>query len=188
MLVDETLASLAQLARLTAGAPPAHLMAGYLLAHPERTRFVSHLDPEAPLAMTFGVHRRIEVPMMPWQGFIRGVPIPDPLLWIDSTRGEARDRIDVRVSTDDPVMTRLMAPLQARSRPREERAALERHMESLRTEVDRALDIYAEVKRLMQDPDHEADGDLPRFLSMAEGQMEQLGRELARLKARIEEG
>lgn len=186
--MDEVVASLAQLARLTAGMPPAHFMAGYLLAEPARTRFVTHLDPEAPLAMTFGVHRRIEVPMMPWQGFIRGVPIPDPLLWIDSTRGGPRDRIDVRVSTDDPTLTRLLAPLQARRRPEEDRMAVERRMESLRTEVDRALDIYAEVKRLMQDPEHGEDLDLPRFLNIAEGQMEQLGRELARLKARIEEG
>ncbi len=185
--MDEVLASLAQLARLTAGVPPAHLMAGYLLAQPDRTRFVSRLDPTAPLGMAFGIHRRIEVPMMPWQGFIRGVPIPDPLLWIDSVRGAPRDAIEVRVSTDDLALTNLLAPVYARTKPREERVAIERHIKNLRTEVDRALDIYAEVKRLMEDPDHEADRDLPRFLSMAEGQMEQLGRELSRLKARLDE-
>lgn len=185
--MDETLASLAQLARLTAGVAPAHLMAGYLLAEPRRTRFVAHLGADAPLGMAFGVHRRIEVPMMPWQGFIRGVPIPDPLLWIDSTRNAPHDRIDVRVSTDDPTLMRLLAPMQARQQTGEKRVTLERHISSLRAEVDRALDIYAEVKRLMQDPEHDADRDLPRFLSMAEGQMEELGRELSRLKARIEE-
>ena len=185
--MDEVLASLAQLARLTAGVPPAHLMAGYLLAQPDRTRFVSRLDPTAPLGMAFGIHRRIEVPMMPWQGFIRGVPIPDPLLWIDSVRGAPRDAIEVRVSTDDLALTNLLAPVYASTKPLEERVAIERHIKNLRTEVDRALDIYAEVKRLMEDPDHEADRDLPRFLSMAEGQMEQLGRELSRLKARLDE-
>jgi hypothetical protein len=185
--VDETLAALDHLARLTVAMPPAHLMAGYLLSNVERVRFVSRLEPEVPLGMTFGLHRRIEVPMMPWQGFVRGVPIPDPLLWIQAARGMGQAPIAIRVSTDDPQMTRLLAPILTVEQARSERSTLERQIRNLRQEVDRALDIYAEVKRLMDDPDRRDDPNLPRFMAMAQSQMEQLGAELSRLKARLEE-
>jgi hypothetical protein len=185
--VDETLAALDQLARLTVGAPPAHLMVGYLLGNVERVRFVSRLEGDVALGMSFGVHRRIEVPMMPWQGYVRGVPIPDPLLWIQAARMVGTSQILIRVSTDDTQLTRILTPVLEQERQRSERGTLDREIRNLRQEVDRALDIYAEVKKLMDDPERREDSNLPRFMAMAQSQMEQLGAELSRLKARLEE-
>jgi hypothetical protein len=185
--VDETLAALDQLARLTVGAPPAHLMVGYLLGNVERVRFVSRLEGDVALGMSFGVHRRIEVPMMPWQGYVRGVPIPDPLLWIQAARMVGTSQIAIRVSTDDTQLTRILTPVLEQERQRSERGTLDREIRNLRQEVDRALDIYAEVKKLMDDPQRREDSNLPRFMAMAQSQMEQLGAELSRLKARLEE-
>lgn len=185
--VDETLAALDQLARLTVGAPPAHLMVGYLLGNVERVRFVSRLEGDVALGMSFGVHRRIEVPMMPWQGYVRGVPIPDPLLWIQAARMVGTSQIAIRVSTDDTQLTRILTPVLEQERQRSERGTLDREIRNLRQEVDRALDIYAEVKKLMDDPERREDSNLPRFMAMAQSQMEQLGAELSRLKARLEE-
>jgi hypothetical protein len=186
LTLDQLLAALAQLARLTVGAPPAQLMVGYLLGNAERVRFVSRIRSDAELAMSFGVHRRIEVPIVPWQGFIRGVPIPDPLLWVDAARPYRTAPIAVRVLTDDRTLTELLRTLLDPAEQRERRRDLEARIEQLRQEVDRTLDIYGELRRLMAEPG-EHDPNLPHFYRMAQQQMGQLGEELARLKERLEE-
>jgi hypothetical protein len=184
--VEETVAVLAQLARLTIGAPAAQLMIGYLLAAPDRVQFVDHLDEGHEVGMAFGAHRRIEVPMVPWQGFVRGVPIPDPLLWLEAVRPLRPGIIAVRISTDDPLLTARLKPFLAGHRARQERRAVERRVQELREEVDRTLDIYGEVRRLLNDLDEPHDPNLPAFLQMAERQMQDLSTELARLKERLE--
>lgn len=186
-MVDQTMAALTQLARLTVGAPPAQVMVGYLLANLDRVRFVSRIRPDMELAMSFGAHRRIEVPLVPWQGFLRGVPIPDPLLWIDTARQFGRASIAVRVSTDDGTLTELIRPQVDPEELKAQRQELESRMVGLRQEVDRTLDIYAEVRKLMQEPDGEHDPNLTQFYRIAHQQMEQLGEELSRLKERLQE-
>ncbi|MDA8197980.1 MAG: hypothetical protein M0Z54_00935 [Thermaerobacter sp.] len=183
--MEETRQTLAHLARLTMPIPPAHLMVGYLLAHAERVRFTPTLDTDAPLAMAFGVHRRIEVPLVPWEGFARGVPIPDPLLWIEAARSETRSPLSIRVSTDDRLLGALLARHFERRQAGDVRRQREDQVQRLRQQVDQTLDIYAELKRLLADPDREAEGHLPEFLVMAEEQMAHLSQELTALKGQM---
>jgi hypothetical protein len=162
-------------------------MVGYLLGNVERVRFVSRIRPERELAMSFGAHRRIEVPLVPWQGFVRGVPIPDPLLWIEAARPYRTAPIDVRILTDDRTLTELLRAQLDPEDARERRRDLEERIGQLREEVDRTLDIYGEVRRLLAEPSGEHDPNLPEFYKLAQRQMGQLGEELARLKQRLDE-
>jgi hypothetical protein len=184
--VEQTIAVLAQLARLMVAVPAAQLMIGYLLAVPERVQFVDRLEDGYEVGMAFGAHRRIEVPMIPWQGFVRGVPIPDPLLWLEAVRQVRPGVIAVRISTDDPVLTSRLRPLLAAVRARTERQEVEQRVQELRAEVDRTLDIYGEVRRLLNDQSGAHDPNLPVFLQMAQQQMQELSAELKRLKERLE--
>lgn len=184
--VEQTIAVLAQLARVLLNAPVAQLMIGYLLANPERVQFVDRLEEGSEVGMAFGAHRRIEVPMVPWLGYVRGVPIPDPLVFLEAVRQMRPGIIAVRISTDDPVLTMRLRPLLAAQRARTERQEVEARIRELREEVDRTLDIYGEVRRLLADSESQHDPNLPAFLHMAQRQMQELGAELARLKEQLE--
>ena len=183
--MDQTVRLLAHLARLTMGSPAAQLMIGYLMATPERIEWVDPGTEEGALGMSFAAHRRIEVPMVPWQGYVRGVPIPDPLLWLQATHDQRGARIRVKVSTDDGVLSEALSSLTKSSRIADQRREMEARMANLRAEVDRTLDIYAEVRRLISADDERKDPELPQFLKLAERQMQDLGEELSRLKEHL---
>lgn len=171
------------LARLTGQVPALQMIVGYLLSDPSRVRFVASLDQSRQLAMVISAHRRIELPGAPWQGYIRGVPVPDPLAWIQAARSMGGE-IAIRLSSDDPAVVQLLNPLIAPDRDRHERMMMEDRMQNLRQELDRALDLYNEVRHLME-IDHERHQELEKFLSMAEAEMQNMGRELTHLKQRI---
>ncbi|MCL6563065.1 MAG: hypothetical protein K6U87_08665 [Firmicutes bacterium] len=177
---------LAYLARLTVHSPATQVALGYLLAEPGRVVFVHQIREDRTLAMAIGAHRRIEIPVAPWQGFIRGVPVPDPITWIQAARGYAGQAVAVRVSTDDPLLLQMLAPLVAEDRAQEERMRLEERIQRLRQDVDQALDIYNEVRQLM-DLTPERQEELARFLNLAQSEMQRLGQELKALKARLDQ-
>lgn len=174
------------LGRLTGQVPVLQVIVGYLLADPSRVRFVDSLDPQYQVAMTLSVHRRIELPLAPWQGYVRSVPVPDALAWIQASRRMGGE-IAVRVSTDDPVLRQLLAPLIAPERERHARIVMADRMQNLRQELDRALDLYNEVRHLME-IDQARQQELEKFLSMAEAEMQNMGRELSYIKSQLEEG
>jgi hypothetical protein len=184
--IEDARQALAHLARLTMSAPPAHLMVGYLLANADRVRFAPTLTAGADLAMAFGAHRRIEVPMVPWEGYQRGVPIPDPLLWMEAARSHPQSLITVRVSTDDAILSTLLARQYQRREQVDARQMREAQVSRLRQQVDQTLDIYAELKRLLADPGRDGDQELPKFLAMAEEQMNYLSQQLTLLKGELD--
>ena len=166
--------------------PAIQTVVGYLLADSERVHFVRQLRSDHALAMAISAHRRIELPMAPWQGYIRGVPVPDPYAWIDAARRLGVREVAVRVSTDDPRLLTLVEGLTTEDADRTEHQALTDRMEELRGKVDQVLDIYNELRHLLT-VDPERAEDLDRFVGMAEGEMQSLGRELNQLKERLGE-
>lgn len=172
------------LGRITGQIPALQMVIGYLMADPSRVRFVDSLDRGPELTMAISAHRRIELPISPWQGYIRGVPVPDPLTWIQAARS-IRGDIAIRLSSDDPLVFQLVTPLIAPDRVRHERILMGDRMHNLRKELDRALDLYNEVRHLME-IDQERHKELEQFLSMAEREMHNMGRELSHLKQRMD--
>lgn len=175
---------LVYLARLSSQTPSIQVALGYLLYDPGRVEFVHQIRDERVLAMAISVHRRIEVPMAPWQGYVRGVPVPDPLTWIQGAKTVSNQPIAVRVSTDDPFLLARLQPLIQPDQDRVERRRMEQRMQDLRRDVDETLDIYNEVRHIME-VDPERQEELNRFLNMAQTEMQALGQELKNLKARL---
>lgn len=171
------------LGRLTGQLPVLQMVVGYLMSDPSRVRFVDSLGQSRNLAMAVSVHRRIELPMAPWQGYIRNVPVPDPLTWIQAARSMGGE-IAVRISSDDPLVVQLLNPLVAPDRERQQRLVMSDRMQNLRLELDRALDLYNEVRHLME-VDQERQHELEKFLGMAEAEMQNMGQELTHIKDRL---
>ena len=176
---------LTHLARISMSAPAVQIAVGYLLANPNRVRFVSQVGDVSGLAMAISAHRRIEIPMAPWQGFINGVPVPDPLLWIDAASSKANDGISIRISTDDLELVQRLAPLVSKDEERHRRAELTDRVQNLRQDLDRALDLYNEVRHVME-VDQERQIELSKFLGIAEHEMQGIGQELKSLRNRLE--
>ena len=176
---------LSHLARISVNAPAIQIAVGYLLAEPRRVRFVSQFGEGTGLGMAISAHRRIEIPLAPWQGFINGVPVPDPLLWIEAAATLPNGMVSVRISTDDVELMQRLSPMVAHDRERHERAEITERVQNLRQELDRALDLYNEVRHVME-VDQERQVELTKFLGIAENEMHHLGQELKFLKGRME--
>jgi chromosome segregation ATPase len=67
----------------------------------------------------------------------------------------------------------------------EYRQQLKERMDGVRQELDRALDLYNEVRHVME-VDQERQVELTKFLGIAENEMHHLGQELKFLKGRME--
>jgi hypothetical protein len=174
------------LGRISSNIPAIQVIVGHLLARPERARFVRQITETGELAMTISAHRRIELPMAPWQGYIRGVPVPDPYTWIEAARGLGSGEVQIRISTDDARLLMMLEPWVRDDQIRAERTQIQDRVKHLREEVDQVLDIYNELRHLMA-VDVDRQSELSQFLGMAEGEMHQLGSELNRLKERLGE-
>lgn len=177
---------LSYLGRISFQVPAAQVTIGYLMGRPERARFVHQVREGRMLALVIAVHRRIEIPMAPWQGYIGGISVPDPFLWIEAARGYPGEDVAVRISTDDPRLLSMLEPMMADDAVRAARTEIEDRVKRLRLEVDQVLDIYNELRHLMT-VDVERQSELSKFLGMAEGEMQHLGNELNALKERLGE-
>ncbi len=175
---------LVYLGRVSAQFPAIQVIIGYLMAQPQRVRFVHQIQPERALAIALAVHRRIELPIAPWQGYVQGVPIPEPYTWIEAARGYSGETVAVRVLTDDPRLLAMLSPLIVADKVHDERIEIQDRMQHLRREVDQVLDIYNELRNLMA-VDKSRQGELAKFLGMAEDEMHHLGNELNVLKERL---
>ena len=175
---------LVYLGRISFQLPAIQVIVGYLMANPERVRFVQQVKERRSLAMVVSAHRRIEIPMAPWQGYIRGVPVPDPYTWIEAARGYRGEDVAVRISTDDPRLVAMVAPFVRDDQVKEERVEIQDRVQHLRREVDQVLDIYNELRDLME-VDVERQTELSKFVGMAENEMHHLGSELNALKDRL---
>ncbi|HBQ93845.1 MAG: hypothetical protein M1493_09030 [Firmicutes bacterium] len=179
--------ALVYIGRIAQQNPSIQTVVGYLMADPGRMRLVYHLKDDFTLAMGLSIHRRIEIPLAPWQGFIRGVPVPDPLTWIQAAQSYRGQPVMVRISTDDPVLLQLLNGLLKEEKEAEYRQQLLARMDGVRQELDRALDLYNEVRHIME-VDRDRQPELVKFLTMAESQMQGMGKELKAMKAHLETG
>ncbi len=176
---------LTHLARISISAPSVQIAVGFLLANPSRVRFVSQIAEGPGLAMAISVHRRIEIPLAPWQGFINGVPVPDPLLWMEAAMGKDGQVITVRISTDDFELIQRLSPMVTKDAERHRRAELSDRVQNLRHDLDQALDLYNEVRHVME-VDQDRHAELSKFLGIAEQEMQGIGQELKFLRSRLE--
>lgn len=174
---------LSYLTRVTTGSASLQLALGYLIGNKNRVTFVKNLE-TAVVGMIISVHRRIEVPTVPWQGVIADTTVADPLTWILTVSEHySATNIAVRIATDDMALVQKLEPLlQSEVAASERRWTLEK-MGKIREELDSTLDLYNEMRNLLE-VDQSRSHELEKFLQLAETQMKSLGEGLKELKTR----
>ncbi|POB11133.1 hypothetical protein [Sulfobacillus sp. hq2] len=176
---------LTYIGRIAYNSPVIQTVVGYLMADPARVVFVRQWPEDQTLAMTMSIHRRIELAGPLWQGYVRGVPVPDPLTWIQAATPFRSAAIALRLSTDDVWLMEAVQPLIQSEEAAEYRAQLEERMQTVRQELDRALDLYNELRHIME-VDRERQPQLEKFLTLAQTQMQTMGQELKVLKENLD--
>ncbi|HEY8487505.1 MAG TPA: hypothetical protein VIL38_00375 [Thermaerobacter sp.] len=181
----EKMIALMNLSRMLPQHPGLMMLVGFLAARLDRLHFVATTDEADPAAVRIVLatpHARI------WTGrwfraWIGTAEVPDPVLLISAL---AERDPDIYLALDigpRPVwLEAVLAPVEpaAAPSPRE-------RLEELRERVDRALDIYNECRRQLEQGDPQRREELEFFLDLARREVEELGRELQRLKESLPE-
>lgn len=167
-------------------------LCGLLMGAVHRVHFVRDLT-GAPIAVQINMGRARVWPTPPWQASVGGMDFPDPLT-LASALARRSEPICVKASFDgaeedeefqrvlvdsyaDVVAGRTAGVVQAESR-----------MEDLRSRIDRALDIYNEVRRLMEEGDEARRAELAVFQKMAQEELQACTRELRALELQVTQG
>ncbi len=189
---DEVRHKVRVLQRLSVAAYPDAMLVylcGLLMGAVHRVHFVRDLD-GAPIAIQINMGRARVWPTPPWQAAIGGMTFPDPLT-LASALAQRDDAICVKLAFDgseddedfqqalvnnysDVVAGRTAGVLQAEGR-----------MDDLRSRIDRALDIYNECRRLMEEGSPERRAELAAFQQMAQEELQACTRELRALEMQV---
>lgn len=179
----EKIIALMHLARLLPNHPALMMLIGFLAGRLDRVRFVAGLedaDPAGVRVLITTPHARI------WTGrwfraWIGQAEVPDPGTLISALVERDTDiYLALDVGPRPPWLEAVIAPIE----PREARDPHDR-LEELRQRVDQALDIYNECRRQLEQGDGERERELRFFLELARREVEELSRELQRVKQEL---
>lgn len=189
---DEIHQKVRVLQRLSIAAYPDAMLVylcGLLMGSVQRVFFVRDLE-GAPVSIQINMGRARVWPTPPWQATIGGMSFPDPLT-LASALAQRDDPICVKVAFDgsdededfqevlvndysDIVAGRTAGVQQAEGR-----------MDELRSRIDRALDIYNECRRLMEEGGTDRQAELAAFQQMAQEELQACTRELRALEMQV---
>lgn len=169
---------------------PVVFLVGFLAGRIGRVHFAQDVT-GAPNSLILRSQERILWPGMPFAAHLHGVAVADPVMLV---MGLAPSE-DIWVSLEFEGARN--APwYQAVAWPSYQEGALEvgtkrpaheARADELRAEVDRALDIYGEVLRMMERDDPARRQELAFYLSLAQQQVQELSRELSRLEQDVKQ-
>lgn len=182
----EKMIALMNLSRMLPQHPALMMLLGFLAARLERLHFVPVLDdadPTGTRVLLTTTQARI------WTGrwfraWLGTTEIPDPLVLMSALAERDADiylAIDIRPRPD--WLEAVLAPARA-----EEQQDSRGRLDELRERIDRALDIYNECRRQLSDGDGQRQRELEFLLELARREVEELGREIGRLKDRSSDG
>jgi hypothetical protein len=159
---------------------------GFLAGRLDRVHFVRDLE-GAPVALRFAFGRRRVWPAVPFQGVIRGVPVPAPA-FVVSALLESDDDIFVRVDaeeiTESPGYSEIVLP--SYQAVVGGGASLQERVANLRARIDQTLDIYRACREVLATGDPERQGEIRFFLNLAQREIEALSRQLQAVQSEAE--
>lgn len=164
---------------------------GLLMGAIDRVHFVRDLD-GAPVGIQVNMGRARVWPTSPWQATISGMTFPDPLT-LASALAQRDDPICVRLAFDgsennedfQEALVDNYADVAAGRTAGVVRT--DERIDDLKDRIDRALDIYNECRRLMDDGDPERQAELQAFQRMAQEELQACTRELRALEMLVAE-
>lgn len=186
----EKLRALLQFAAMVQGSPALVLLLGFLAGQIDRVHFVSDLG-GAPVAIRLSSGRRRIWPSPPFEATLRGVNVPDPVTLVSALSGNQDPiclSIEFEGAQSEAWYQNLVVPRYidvAAGRTAEHRAA-EHRLEDLRRQIDHALDVYNECRRLLEEGDPAREAELQIFKEMAERELKECSEQLARLESTLQ--
>lgn len=163
--------------------PSLMMLIGFLTARLDRVRLVTvgMIPPDAEVRI------EITTPMARiWTGrwfraWLGTAEVPDPVVLISAL--SERDT-DIYVAVDFGAQTPDW--LQEALDPSEPRGlSPKEHLDELRSRVDHALDVYNECRKLLNEGDQSREKELQFILDTAKHEIQQLSKEIERLKAEL---
>ena len=164
-------------------------LCGMLMGAVHRVHFVRDLE-GAPIAIQISMGRARVWPTPAWQATVGGMTIPDPLT-LASALAQRDDPICVKLLFDgsnehedfQQLLVNSYADIVAGRTAGVQHA--EDRIAELRARIDRALDIYNECRRLMEEGAPERQAELAAFQRMAQEELQACTRELRRLEMQV---
>jgi len=164
-------------------------LCGMLMGAVHRVHFVRDLE-GAPIAIQISMGRARVWPTPAWQATVGGMTIPDPLT-LASALAQRDDPICVKLLFDgsnehedfQQLLVNSYADIVAGRTAGVQHA--EDRIAELRARIDRALDIYNECRRLMEEGSPERQAELAAFQRMAQEELQACTRELRRLEMQV---
>lgn len=172
--------------------PLATFLVGLLVGAVDRIHFVRSTE-GAPVAIELALGRARLWPTGPLRVRVHGVAIEDPMS-LGSALALSNEPICVRVQGGGFEESDLFQELlldnyddvaAGGTTPTEKKA---RWAESLRQQIDRALQIYQECTRMLEDGDPARRAEIEAYRRMAREELQKAGRELRALEAELARG
>lgn len=191
-MTDEIRQKVRVLQRISIAAYPDAMLVylcGLLMGAVHRVYFVRDLE-GAPIGVQINLGRARVWPTPPWQAVIGGMSFPDPLT-LASALAQRDDPICVKLAFDgseedeefQEVLVNSYADIAAGRTAGVQQA--EGRIDDLRSRIDRALDIYNECRRLMEESSPERRAELAAFQQMAQEELQACTRELRELEMQV---
>ena len=188
---EKKLNALMRFSALVQQQPGMVLLAGYLAGQVNRIHFVQNSE-GAPVIIRLAARRFPLISKPPYMAHVNGVSIPDPVSLIHVLH-ENQDPVAVQLDLDpaeaeewyqDVVVSNIYAASREENDTKQE-------VQNLQKEIDQALDIYNECRKVLESFDEETSDPeqkkrLQLFLRMAQEDIRRLSQRMAELNQIIE--
>ncbi|HCD41088.1 MAG TPA: hypothetical protein DEQ54_00515 [Firmicutes bacterium] len=191
MIISRTkkLEALNNFTKLVGDDPVLAYLMGFLAGQVDRVHFVRDLR-GADISLRLSQASLTVWPGAPFTASVGGVVVPHPVAFVKAVGQTNPDRqIFVSLSFDraDEAEWYQEVLLPDVSHVQFGTQAAEEKVTSLRSELDRALDIYAECKKLMGESGSERKKELDYYISVAETEMKQLSAQLEEVSRQLKQ-
>ncbi len=162
----------------------AYLM-GFLAGQVDRVHFVR--DPAgADISLRLSQAKLTVWPAEPFRAMVGGVIVPNPIAFVAAVNNSDKPicvSLNFERSDEAPWYRQVLLP--DVSYVADTTKAAEEEATALRAEMDRALDIYAECKKLLETDQGERKKELDYYMTVAQEQMRQLSSKLEQVNAQL---
>jgi hypothetical protein len=179
---EDKLQALFHFANKVADDPQKIMLLGFLTGRVEKVHFVEKLD-EAPTQIFISARRFPVVPAKDFEATVNGVQLATPIHIIRALAEiypEIALKLDFNGAAEAAWFQRVLVPsLHAEET---EATTVEQRIEELKKRVDDTLDLYNEIRRVMETGSGSEEEQLEFFLTRAKNEMQALSAQLGRLR------
>ncbi len=171
---------------MVGGDPAFAYLMGFLTGQVDRVHFVENAA-GADIALRLSQGKLTVWPAEPFRATVGGVIIPNPIAFVAAASKSDRQicvSLSFERADEAPWYQEVLLPdVSYVSGPAE---SAEEEARALRAEMDRALDIYSECKRLLENDEGSRKQELDYCMRVAQEQMKQLSTKLEEVNAALQ--